>query len=66
MRYKNESKEKKHGVVYTPVDMADYLSSELILNHGCSFDDEITILDPAVGQGELLISIGNSLKKLCI
>lgn len=64
MRYKNESKEKKHGVVYTPVEMADYLSSELLLNHGCSFDDEITILDPAVGQGELLISMGNSLKKL--
>ena len=63
MRYKNESKEKKHGVVYTPTDLADFLSSEMIVNHNKSLDDMISVLDPAVGRGELLISIGNSLKK---
>ena len=24
MRYKNESKEKRNGVIYTPTEMADY------------------------------------------
>ena len=30
MRYKNETKEKAHGMIYTPGDMADFLSNELI------------------------------------
>ena len=63
MRYKNETKEKSNGVVFTPVDMADFLSNELISYHENNHGDKIYVLDPAVGEGELLLSLGKLLKK---
>ena len=30
MRYKNESKEKSNGIIYTPIEMADFLALEMI------------------------------------
>ena len=63
MRYKSETKEKSNGVIYTPKEMADFLSNELISYHINNYDDEIYVLDPAVGNGELLLSIGSLLKK---
>ena len=63
MRYKNETKEKSHGMIYTPGDMADFLSNELISYHVNNHSDEIYVLDPAVGEGELLLSLGKLLKK---
>ena len=63
MRYKNETKEKSHGMIYTPGDMADFLSNELISYHTNNYGNEIYVLDPAVGNGELLLSIGSMLKK---
>ncbi len=62
MRYKNETKEKSNGMIFTPENMADFLACELITYHGKYFDDEIYVLDPAVGRGELLLSIGKLLK----
>lgn len=62
MRYKNETKEKSNGMIFTPEDMADFLAYELITYHDKYFDDEIYVLDPAVGRGELLLSIGKLLK----
>lgn len=63
MRYKNETKEKSNGMICTPNDMADFLSNELISYHIDAHNDEIYVLDPAVGKGELLLSIGSILKK---
>ena len=63
MRYKNETKEKSNGMIYTPEDMADFLSNELISYHINDHNGEIYVLDPAVGKGELLLSLGNLLKK---
>ena len=63
MRYKNETKEKSNGVIYTPKEMADFLSNELISYHTSDSGNEIYVLDPAVGNGELLLSIGSLLKK---
>lgn len=63
MRYKNETKEKSNGMIFTPEDMADFLSNELISYHSDAHNDEIYVLDPAVGKGELLLSIGSILKK---
>lgn len=62
MRYKNETKERANGIIYTPTEMADYLSSEMIMNHKKNYHNDIYILDPAVGRGELLVSIGKALK----
>ena len=59
MRYKNESKEKSNGVIYTPTEMADYLAQQMIdySRIDLSSTKEVHILDPAVGEGELLLSI---------
>lgn len=61
MRYKNETKEKSNGIIFTPEEMADFLSKELISYHK-NHSNDIYVLDPAVGKGELLLSIGKLLK----
>lgn len=64
MRYKKESKEKSNGIVYTPTEMADFLSEQML---GYSNFNEnimdINILDPAVGEGELVISLIKKVKE---
>ena len=59
MRYKNESKEKRNGVIYTPTDMADYLATEMIKygQFDLSTASEVNVLDPAIGEGELILSM---------
>lgn len=57
MRYANTGKNKENGIVYTPVEMADYVAKEMLKYHNNQFESEITILDPAVGKGELLVSM---------
>ncbi|MDR2792095.1 MAG: N-6 DNA methylase [Treponema sp.] len=57
MRYTNEGYNKTNGVVYTPRIMADYLS-HLIISHNKDISEQaISILDPAIGDGELIISL---------
>lgn len=66
MRYKNETKEKSHGIVYTPTEMADYLASQMIQYSNIDLISikEISILDPAVGGGSLLLSMIKNIKKI--
>ena len=66
MRYSNINKLKANGVVYTPTAMANYLAKEMV--HYKSNEnniDSIRILDPAVGRGELLIALLNTIKVPC-
>lgn len=60
MRYSNTSKNKENGVVYTPTEMADYVALEMLKYKRNGFENRIDILDPAVGEGELLISMINA------
>ncbi len=66
MRYSNESKEKVNGVVYTPTLLADYLSDEMIKYSHFNFkkNKKVKVLDPAVGEGELLVSLISRLLKV--
>ncbi len=59
MRYSNETKEKANGVVYTPREMADYLANQIInfSKIDLTKQSSISVLDPAVGEGELLIAL---------
>lgn len=57
MRYRNTTKEKENGVVYTPTEMADYVAAEIIKCATNIPQDEIRILDPAIGQGELIVAM---------
>jgi tRNA1(Val) A37 N6-methylase TrmN6 len=63
MRYSKETYNKTNGIVYTPRVMADYLSKLIINNTRFLSDRNIRILDPAIGDGELIISILSFLKK---
>ena len=63
MRYKNESKNKTNGIVYTPKCLADYVTSEMLKYKSIeSCSSEVLILDPAVGDGELLVSLIEAIK----
>ena len=59
MRYSNENKEKANGVVNTPMDMAAFLAEQIISIASNRFDNKtvIKVLDPAIGEGNLIISI---------
>jgi tRNA1(Val) A37 N6-methylase TrmN6 len=63
MRYSTETYNKTHGIVYTPRAMADYLSKLIISNTRFLPNADIRILDPAIGDGELIISMLSFLKK---
>ncbi len=62
MRYSSESKEKANGVVYTPSDMADFVANEMIKYHVPLAEENVFIMDPAVGQGSLLIALIKALE----
>jgi methylase of polypeptide subunit release factors len=61
MRYKDESKSKASGAVYTPTQLAEYLSSRMLAYWSIRSDSKLRILDPAIGDGELIIALLNQL-----
>ena len=65
MRYSNENKSKANGVVYTPSEMADYVARLMLRYADKSESTEVSILDPAVGEGELLVAMINAVKSKC-
>lgn len=65
MRYKNQTKKKSTGAVYTPVEMADYVSRQMLIYSGDPHREVAFVLDPAVGEGELLISMVRALLPFC-
>lgn len=58
-RYSNIGKTKQNGVIYTPKELADYVATEMLEYKREDFDESISILDPAVGSGELLVAMIN-------
>lgn len=66
-RYDHVECRKKEGAHYTPENFADFISDKIIKY--ASLKRNIKIVDPAVGDGELLISLvealyANSIKKI--
>lgn len=62
MRYCDESKKKANGVVYSPSDLADFVAAEMIKLQQ-STEKKVSVLDPAAGQGSLLIALIKDLRK---
>lgn len=54
-RYKHVESRKKEGAHYTPEVIANFISTKIISNF--KLKDNIKIVDPAIGDGELLISL---------
>jgi len=61
-RYSNESKSKSNGVVYTPKKMAEYLAKSMTVYSELSDDKTVSILDPAIGDGELVMALLSNLR----
>ena len=57
-RYDIVTEEKAGGAVYTPKSLADFVSQQIINAVGQKVDGHsFRILDPAIGHGELLVSL---------
>jgi adenine-specific DNA-methyltransferase len=52
---------KQTGATFTPLDLADYLAEKLL--NLIDLKGQIKVLDPACGEGELLLAMGNTLTK---
>jgi len=60
-RYSHVECRKKEGAHYTPEFMSEFMSRQLINNH--AIKDSVSIVDPAIGDGELLVSLIQALKQ---
>lgn len=57
-RYTNEAQAKKSGATYTPPELARFVANEIAENFIAQKKDQlIRVLDPACGDGELLIQM---------
>ena len=62
-RYADAAASKAHGATYTPKVLADFVAEEIVRQAVSSMDDSpIRVLDPAVGCGELLVSLLSKLE----
>lgn len=62
MRYSNAGQIKSNGVIYTPKELAEYVSNEIVSHVKKPYDSQLYILDPAIGRGELIISMIQALR----
>ena len=61
-RYQEVTEEKAGGATYTPKTLADFVARQVVETAGVlSKGQPIRILDPALGHGELLLSLLESL-----
>ena len=62
MRYKTEDEIKKGGQTFTPPDLANFVAERLLKNSKIKPGASLKILEPAVGDGELLLALLQNLK----
>ena len=56
-RYAGATASKAHGATYTPKILADFVAREVVRQTALNDGASIRVLDPAVGRGELLVSL---------
>ncbi|MHB1156903.1 MAG: Eco57I restriction-modification methylase domain-containing protein [Phycisphaerales bacterium] len=56
-RYALVTNEKASGATYTPTELADFVAGEMVQTWRGATGRSIRILDPAVGEGQLLASL---------
>ena len=62
-RFTSVAAEKAHGVTYTPTKLADFVAAQILsAAHLSRRRGTIRILDPAVGEGQLLLSLTSKIK----
>ncbi len=64
MRYSRPTKEKANGATYTPQLLSDFVAARIVESAGFLADaPSVRVLDPAVGNGQLLASLLKELSK---
>ena len=62
-RYKDVSEEKAEGATYTPENLANFVARQMVLHlPPAPAVDRFQVLDPAVGEAALLVSLLQELK----
>ncbi|TSA79545.1 N-6 DNA methylase [Deinococcus detaillensis] len=56
-RFASVTEEKSTGATYTPIELADFVAEKIVEEFQVSPGKTIHILDPAAGEGELLLSL---------
>lgn len=62
-RYKRVGAEKAHGATYTPENLARFVAEQMAENTNLDDRKSITILDPAIGDGALVLALLEVLKR---
>lgn len=63
-RYGDVSREKSHGATYTPRVLADFVAEKMVGALDLkTLTSPVRVLDPAVGEGQLLVSLVEQLRK---
>ena len=62
-RYARAPASKTHGATYTPKTLADFVAREIVRQARLTDGGSIRVLDPAVGDGELLVSLLEQLRR---
>ncbi len=61
-RYQSVDAEKAHGATYTPDKLARFVAERIVENVALTEREIITILDPAIGDGALVLALLEALK----
>ncbi len=61
-RYRNVDVEKARGVTYTPPALARFVAERMIENADLEGRDALAVLDPAIGDGALVLALLDALR----
>ncbi|OYU47886.1 MAG: type II restriction endonuclease subunit M [Rhizobiales bacterium PAR1] len=61
-RYETVDAIKAYGATYTPDNLANFVAAKIVENVALEGRDTITILDPAIGDGALVLALLHALK----
>jgi adenine-specific DNA-methyltransferase len=61
-RYKYVTEEKAGGATFTPSELASFVAQQIVVNLRVASDKAIRVLDPAVGEGALILKLLEELR----
>jgi tRNA1(Val) A37 N6-methylase TrmN6 len=60
-RYQSVAADKAHGATYTPDNLAQFVAKQIVENANAENCSSLSILDPAIGDGALVVALLNAL-----
>lgn len=60
-KYQGHNEKKLNGVHYTPIALADFVADRILSSFDFKERKQVTIFDPAIGDGELLNSLAKKI-----